>query len=72
MVGAIVVTAKRPSSTVMDALNLTKEINAIEGLSWINFAFSLFLSGVSIVDGLLVGDRTSNSGKQQTTGATNA
>ncbi|GJQ13481.1 hypothetical protein GpartN1_g5272.t1 [Galdieria partita] len=72
LTGAIVVTAKRPSSSVMDALSLTKDINTIEGLSWINFAFSLFLCGVAVADGLLVGDRTSSSGKQQNTGANNA
>ncbi|GJD11222.1 hypothetical protein Gasu2_53610 [Galdieria sulphuraria] len=54
LIGAIVVTVKRPSSSVMDALSLTKDINTIE------------------VDGLLVGDRTSSSGKQQNTGSNNA
>lgn len=71
LIGAIVVTAKRPSSVVMDALHITKDINSIEGLSWINFAFTLFLCGVAVVDGLLVGDKTSSSGKQNT-GANNA
>ncbi|EME31488.1 uncharacterized protein Gasu_11660 [Galdieria sulphuraria] len=64
LVGAIVVSAKRPDSSVLDALGITKDINAIEGLSWINFAFSLFLCGISIADGLLVGQRGTGSGKQ--------
>eukprot|EP00871_Galdieria_phlegrea_P000739 jgi/Galph1/1666/GphlegSOOS_G334.1 len=71
LTGAIVVTAKRPSSSVMDALHITKDINAIEGLSWINFAFSLFMCGLSIVDGVLIGTSDSPSGKGQS-GANNA
>lgn len=72
LVGAIVVSAKRPTSSVLDALNITKDINAIEGLSWINFAFSLFLCGIAIADGLLVGSRSAGSGKQNSGNSNNA
>jgi hypothetical protein len=53
LIGAIVVTSQRPSSAVENTMGISKDIKAIEALSWINFVFSLFMVIVTFVNGAI-------------------
>eukprot|EP00871_Galdieria_phlegrea_P000558 jgi/Galph1/1502/GphlegSOOS_G194.1 len=53
LIGAIVISSQRPSSSVESTLGIAKDVKAIEGLAWINFVFCLFMVVVTFVNGAM-------------------
>ncbi|EME32025.1 uncharacterized protein Gasu_07710 [Galdieria sulphuraria] len=53
LIGAIVITSQRPSTSVENTLGISKDIKAIEGLAWINFVFCIFMVIVTFTNGAI-------------------